>query len=118
MTNIKPTLQSLKQLDEKLNHDEVIQDYLRMAQKVHQNDKLLIKYEEYIAKQKEIVKLAHYQKPTAKAMAEAQLAQIEEDLFMNPLFNEYMNRQVELNELFQDMTYLIEDKVKKHLSEN
>lgn len=42
---------------------------------------------------------------------------LEDELYANPLFNEYIQTQIELNELFQSMTHIIEYKVNKHLSE-
>ena len=45
------------------------------------------------------------------------MKELKEQLYANPLFNEYIQTQIELNELFQSMTHIIEYKVNKHLSE-
>ncbi|HAX73415.1 MAG TPA: hypothetical protein DCY20_07820 [Firmicutes bacterium] len=111
-------LKSLNQLNQLLNEDQVIAAYEQMAIKVHQNKKIMDLYERYIAKQKEAVKYEHYAKSNAAAQVQAELNEMEEELFANPLFNEYIQTQIELNELFQSMTHLIESKVNQHLSEN
>ena len=47
-------LASFNALKEKLDQDEVIVRYRQLAVKVHQNERLLNLYDEYIKKQKEI----------------------------------------------------------------
>ena len=116
MTQIT-NLSSFEKLSQKLANDPVIKRYRQLAQKVHQNQKLLALYEEYIAKQKEVIKCEHYQKSNAVLQKEAELKALEERLYDHPLFNEYIQTQIELNELFLTMTHIIEYKVNKHLSE-
>ena len=48
---------------------------------------------------------------------EAEMKALEDELYDNPLFNEYIQTQIELNELFSTMTHIIQYKVNKHLSE-
>lgn len=110
-------LQAFEVLKEKLNHDPVLERYRQMTQKVHQNEKLLALYDEYIQKQKQLIKLEHYHKTQAAAQLEQEMKQLEERLYANPLFNEYIQTQIELDELFQTMTHIIQYKVNKHLSE-
>lgn len=110
-------LTNLERLKEKLAQDEVMDRYRQMAIKVHQNEKLLVMYDEYLKKQKELIKFEHYHKQGAASLVESEMNSLEEELYANPLFNEYIQTQIELNELFQDMTHIIEYKVNKHLSE-
>lgn len=110
-------LPSFEKLKEKLATDPVIERYRQLTQKVHQNEKLLALYDEYIQKQKELIKLQHYAKSNASFQKEDELKAIESELYDNPLFNEYIQTQIELNELFSTMTHIIQYKVNKHLSE-
>lgn len=110
-------LPSFEKLKEKLATDPVIERYRQLTQKVHQNEKLLALYDEYIQKQKELIKLKHYGKSNASLQKEDELKAIESELYDNPLFNEYIQTQIELNELFSTMTHIIQYKVNKHLSE-
>lgn len=110
-------LVSFQNLTDKLEKDEAIQRYRQMAIKVHQNEKLVTLYEEYIKKQKDLVKFEAYHKKGAQALVESEMKVLEDELYANPLFNEYIQTQIELNELFQMMTHIIEYKVNKHLSE-
>ncbi len=110
-------LPSFEKLKEKLATDPVIERYRQLTQKVHQNEKLLALYDEYIQKQKELIKLQHYGKSNASLQKEDELKAIESELYDNPLFNEYIQTQIELNELFSTMTHIIQYKVNKHLSE-
>ena len=71
----------------------------------------------YIKKQKELIKFEHYGKLNAKLQKEAEMKALEDELYDNPLFNEYIQTQIELNELFSTMTHIIQYKVNKHLSE-
>ena len=73
--------------------------------------------EPYIKKQKELIKFEHYGKLNAKLQKEAEMKALEDELYDNPLFNEYIQTQIELNELFSTMTHIIQYKVNKHLSE-
>ncbi|MDO4924085.1 MAG: YlbF family regulator [Turicibacter sp.] len=110
-------LPSFEKLKEKLATDPVIERYRQLTQKVHQNEKLLALYDEYIQKQKELIKLQQYGKSNASLQKEDELKAIESELYDNPLFNEYIQTQIELNELFSTMTHIIQYKVNKHLSE-
>ena len=70
-----------------------------------------------IKKQKEVIKFDHYGKSNAKSQKENELKALEEELYNHPLFNEYIQIQIELNELFSTMAHIIQYKVNKHLSE-
>lgn len=50
-------LASFNALKEKLDQDEVIVRYRQLAVKVHQNERLLNLYDEYLQKQKELTNL-------------------------------------------------------------
>lgn len=115
--NKQTNLPSFEKLKEKLSTDPILERYRQLTQKVHQNDKLLGLYDDYIQKQKELIKLEHYGKTNASSQKEAELKAIEAKLYDNPLFNEYIQTQIELNELFLTMTHIIQYKVNKHLSE-
>ena len=110
-------LPSIEKLKEKLATDPIMERYRQLTQKVHQNEKLLALYDEYIKKQKELIKFEHYGKLNAKLQKEAEMKALEDELYDNPLFNEYIQTQIELNELFSTMTHIIQYKVNKHLSE-
>ncbi|CUM97394.1 MULTISPECIES: YlbF family regulator [Turicibacter] len=110
-------LASFNALKEKLDQDEVIVRYRQLAVKVHQNERLLNLYDEYLQKQKELIKFEHYHKSGAASSVASEMKLLEDELYANPLFNEYIQTQIELNELFQSMTHIIEYKVNKHLSE-
>ena len=110
-------LPSFEKLKEKLATDPIMERYRQLTQKVHQNEKLLALYDEYIKKQKELIKFEHYGKLNAKLQKEAEMKALEDELYDNPLFNEYIQTQIELNELFSTMTHIIQYKVNKHLSE-
>ena len=47
-------LPSFEKLKEKLATDPIMERYRQLTQKVHQNEKLLALYDEYIKKQKEL----------------------------------------------------------------
>ena len=94
-------LPSFEKLKEKLATDPIMERYRQLTQKVHQNEKLL----------------ALYGKLNAKLQKEAEMKALEDELYDNPLFNEYIQTQIELNELFSTMTHIIQYKVNKHLSE-
>ena len=115
--NQQINLPSFEKLNEKLASDPLIQRYRLLTEKVHQNQKLLSLYEEYIKKQKDLIKVDYYGKSNAKLQKEAELKALEDELYDNPLFNEYIQTQIELNELFLTMTHIIQHKVNKHLSE-
>ena len=110
-------LPSFERLSEKLANDPVIERYVMLTKKVHQNKKLLAMYDEYIKKQKEVIKFDHYGKSNAKSQKENELKALEEELYNHPLVNEYIQIQIELNELFSTMAHIIQYKVNKHLSE-
>ena len=110
-------LLSFEKLNEKLASDPLIERYRLLTEKVHQNQKLLALYDEYIKKQKDLIKVDYYGKSNAKLQKEAELKALEDELYENPLFNEYIQTQIELNELFSTMTHIIQHKVNKHLSE-
>lgn len=110
-------LQAFESLKQKIDNDPVMDRYHQMANKIHQNEKILAVYDEYIQKQKQLIKFEHYQKNQAAKQLEEEMKELEEQLYANPLFNEYIQTQIELNELFQSMTHIIEYKVNKHLSE-
>lgn len=110
-------LPSFERLNERLANDPVIKRYRLLTEKVHQNKKLLAIYDEYIKMQKEVIKLGHYGKTNAQSQKEAELKALENELYHHPLFNEYIQIQIELNELFSTMAHIIQYKVNKHLSE-
>ena len=92
--------------------------YRQLAVKVHQNERLLNLYDEYLQKQKELIKFEHYHKSGAASSVASEMKLLEDELYANPLFNvNIIQTQIELNELFQSMTHIIEYKVNKHLSE-
>ncbi len=112
------SLQSLKTLTQLIETDEVIQTYQKMTIKVHQNESVRTLYDRYIEKQKEVVKLEHYQKHEAQKQAERELSELESQLLNQPLLNNYLEYQREINELAQDMSHHIQLKINEHLSEN
>jgi len=109
-------LPSVAALKEKLNSDPVFKRYREAGEKVHQNEELLALYSRYTSLQKEVVNLSHYKLTEATRQKEAEIKRLEEELFDNPLFAEYMQLQVELEELLQTMSFLIESKVNDILS--
>ena len=94
--NKQTNLPSFEKLKEKLSTDPILERYRQLTQKVHQE---------------------YYGKTNASSQKEAELKAIEAKLYDNPLFNEYIQTQIELNELFLTMTHIIQYKVNKHLSE-
>jgi len=103
--NIK--LSSIEALKNKLNQDEVIIRYRELGVKVHQNKELLALYNRYLQLQKEMVNLDYYKKNDNQK--EKEFKALEARLMDNPLFNEYIQLQIELEGLFQTMSYLIEE---------
>ena len=116
MTEIN-NLNSIVRFKEKLENDSEFKRYRELGVKVHQNKKLLALYEEYLNLQKEVVNLSHYQKLEAKKLKEQELQSLQDELYDNPLFNEYIQMQVELEELFQTIAHLIENHVNRYFNE-
>ncbi|MCL1950945.1 MAG: YlbF family regulator [Turicibacter sp.] len=110
-------LPSVLALKERLQSDPVFRRYRKAGEKVHQNQELLTLYGRYTTLQKEVVNLSHYKLAEATRQKEEELKAIEEALFDNPLFAEYMQLQVELEELLQTMAFLVESKVNSFLDE-
>ena len=52
-------LQAFESLKQKIDNDPVIDRYRQMANKIHQNEKILAVYDEYIQKQKQLIKFEH-----------------------------------------------------------
>ena len=73
-------LPSFEKLNEKLASDPLIERYRLLTEKVHQNQKLLALYDEYIKKQKDLIKVEHYGKSNAKLQKEAELKALEDEL--------------------------------------
>jgi len=111
-------LATVTALKEALRADPVFKRYREAGEKVHQNRRLLTLYGRYTSLQKEVVNLQHYKLTEATRQKEAQLQQLEDELFENPLFAEYMQLQVELEELIQTLSFIIESRVNEILAEN
>jgi len=113
--NSAPELASVAALKARLQSDPVFKRYREAGEKVHQNEGLLALYGQYTALQKEAVNLSHYKLTEATRQKEEQLKGLEEELFDNPLFAEYMQLQVELEELLQTIAFLVESGVNSFL---
>lgn len=83
--NKQTNLPSFEKLKEKLSTDPILERYRQLTQKVHQNDKLLGLYDDYIQKQKELIKLEYYGKTNASSQKEAELKAIEAKLYDNQI---------------------------------
>jgi len=110
-------LTSIQKLKEQLEQDPTLKHYREIGTKVHENEELLVLYKQYITLQKELVNLEYYKKEAAKAQKERELQELESRLYDIPLFNQYIQTQVELEELFQTMTHLIQDNINRFLEE-
>ena len=110
-------LPSIQKLKKQLEQDPIIKQYREIGTKVHENEELLELYKKYIALQKELVNLEYYKKEEAMAQKERELKELKELLYDIPLFNQYIQIQVELDELFKTITHLIQDNVNHFLSE-
>ena len=97
--------------------DETIQAYKQMGLKVHQNEAVKSLYDQYIEKQKEVVKLEHYKKQEALKQAELELSELETQLFNHPLLNNYLEYQVEINDLAQTLSHHIQTNINEHLND-
>lgn len=109
-------LASVKKLQEKLAADECFQRYRKLGENIHQNKELQALYNDYLQLQKEAVNASHYQLLGVTAEKEASLRSMEEKLFAIPVFAEYMQLQVELEELLQILSFLIETQVNEILA--
>jgi cell fate (sporulation/competence/biofilm development) regulator YmcA (YheA/YmcA/DUF963 family) len=110
-----PELKSLQGLQGQLQSDPLFERYRELSRKLHQNAKILSAYDRYLVLQKEWVKLEHFQKSVAKAKIQEQMLELEDELYNYPLFNEYIQLQRELEELFQNMSQLVEFRVNEAL---
>jgi len=108
-------LASVTALKDALKADPVFKRYREAGEKVHQNEGLLALYGQYTSLQKEVVNLSHYKLTEATRQKEAELQALEDELFDNPLFSEYMQLQVELEELIQTLSFIIESRVNEIL---
>lgn len=117
MTNQINNLSSIQNLKKQLEHDPIIKQYREVGKKVHENDELLKLYKTYIALQKEYVNLEFYNKEEAMVQKERELNELKEVLYDIPLFNQYIQIQVELEELFKTMTHLVQDNINDFLTE-
>ena len=108
-------LSSIQKLMDKLNKEPIFLRYRELGTKVHQNQELMDLYNQYLNLQKEMVNLKHYQK--SNIQKENEFKKIEDCLFENPLFNEYIQLQIEIENLFQTMAHLIQEGVNRDLCE-
>ena len=108
-------LSSIQKLMDKLNEEPIFLRYRELGIKVHQNQELLEMYNQYLKLQKEMVNLKHYKKRNVEK--ENEFKTIEESLFEIPLFNEYIQLQIEIENLFQTIAHLIQDGVNRELCE-
>ena len=110
-------LRSVQELKNKLENDPVWEQYREMGAQIHQNEKIMALYEEYLRLQKQVVVLEHTAKKAVLLQKEKELKELEDQLYNYPLFNEYIQRQIELEELLQMMAYYIQDQVNNHLKQ-
>lgn len=108
-------LAALDQLQELLNQDDTFKRYREAGEKLHQNPEILAKYDAFLTLQKEVVNLEHYQKKQAFQEKQDQLEALQDELFDHPLFSEYLQLQIELEELFQVLAASIELQVNEGL---
>ena len=114
--NRSAELPAVAALKSRLQTDPIFKRYREVGEKVHQNTKLLQLYNRYLALQKELVNLSHYKLTEATRQKEIEMNELEEALFDHPLFAEYMQLQVELEELLQTLSFFIESKVNDNLN--
>ena len=115
MTN---SLASLKVLQDVIASDEHLQAYHQMGIKVHENERIKAMYATYLKKQREVVKLSHYKKTEALKLAEQALLTLENELYEQPLLNDYLEYQREINELSRQMSTFIQFQLDQFLQDN
>ncbi|EOL45469.1 hypothetical protein RV11_GL000098 [Enterococcus phoeniculicola] len=106
---------ALDRLSELLEHNEVIQKYKALKQRVEQNKHLDELIEKIKQAQKDAVQFAHYGKPEAEREAIKEADRLTEEFNQHPLVLAYRTQLVEANDLVHHLTDLIQRKVNEGL---
>lgn len=108
---------SLAKLTGLLDEHEAIQRYKQLENKVQQNHYLSELVEQIKQAQKDAVQYAHYDKPEAERAAVAEADALTAEFDQHPLVVAYREQLIEVNDLLQHVTSLIQKEVNQALEE-
>lgn len=94
---------------------EEVKFYQEAEQAINQNDKVQQLISQIKKLQKQSVNLLHYGKTNAYKQNEEQIQALQDELDQLPIVSQFKSSQVEVNELLQEVTSLIEKEVAKKI---
>lgn len=98
-----------------IGEDELIQRYKELENKVQNNQKLTDLVEQIKAAQKDAVQFAHYGKPEAEKIAIKRADELTKEFDEHPLVVAYREQLMEVNDLLQHVTDMIQYRVNEEL---
>lgn len=98
-----------------IGEDELIQRYKELENKVQNNQKLTDLVEQIKAAQKDAVQFAHYDKPEAEKTAIKRADELTKEFDEHPLVVAYREQLMEVNDLLQHVTDMIQYRVNEEL---
>lgn len=98
-----------------IGEDEMIQRYKELENKVQNNQKLTDLVEQIKAAQKDAVQFAHYDKPEAEKTAIKRADELTKEFDEHPLVVAYREQLMEVNDLLQHVTDMIQYRVNEEL---
>lgn len=98
-----------------IGEDELIQRYKELENKVQNNQKLTDLVELIKAAQKDAVQFAHYGKPEAEKIAIKRADELTKEFDEHPLVVAYREQLMEVNDLLQHVTDMIQYRVNEEL---
>ncbi|MDA9470567.1 RicAFT regulatory complex protein RicA family protein [Enterococcus sp. 5H] len=98
-----------------IGEDEMIRRYKELENKVQNNQKLTDLVEQIKAAQKDAVQFAHYDKPEAEKTAIKRADELTKEFDEHPLVVAYREQLMEVNDLLQHVTDMIQYRVNEEL---
>lgn len=112
----KEILEEIESLVQDIKSSSSYQTYLKITEKMKQNESLMTLIQEYKTTQQQLVKADYDKQKEKKQELEEKLNSLSHRLNQIPLYVEYLNIQEELNNTFGQIKMFFEDYFDKKLN--